>query len=330
MNLAQLVRLARLECDAVRSDGTSSSLWSDEECIIAVNTALDEAFRILRLARHHASHRVLSSTDAAASQSGRYGAAQYSPTSLQITTGVTSFALPWDHVRVVSIVPLTAGFEDVRFRPSESHRDEYMDLETIPSSTLTSIGNSTATYEYTEVGKTLYFQPTPKDTIDIRMTYQFRPNKLRMTSTGTVTVSGAGVTGASTVFLSTGQIRLPADLIPGTSGSPTVPTPNMNFQYQCFSAITSDTAGTLVNALETGNLAAGTGYLVAMVPQLPEEFHAWLGQMAGAIMLRKTNKSLSGAARSALESQLMTQIQPEIAVGHQTQMSLPVEPFAIG
>ena len=94
MNLAQIARQARLEIDAIRASGTTSGLWIDEEVYAAINTALDSAYRIVRLSGSDLLAKHLKSTDSAVDLITE----SYDPGSLQLVSGTIDYTLPPDLV----------------------------------------------------------------------------------------------------------------------------------------------------------------------------------------------------------------------------------------
>ena len=86
MNLLQLVRKARFEVDAIRADGSTSALWSDEEVIDAANTAMDRAARLIRLSDSNILTKSMKSTDSSSDMVSEV----YNPTSLAMVESTAS------------------------------------------------------------------------------------------------------------------------------------------------------------------------------------------------------------------------------------------------
>ena len=114
MNVLQLARKALFEVDAIRSGGTLSGLWTAEEYTDAINTAVDSAYRIFRLAGSDIVTKRITSTDSAIDMISE----SYAPSSLKTVVDTTTYTLPPDFVHVVSILPITSGFDGVTFRPA--------------------------------------------------------------------------------------------------------------------------------------------------------------------------------------------------------------------
>ena len=318
MNLLQIIKRARYEADGIRSGGTVSDLWTNEEMTAAANTAVDEAYRVLRLANSNIVSRALASTAAAID----FISESYNPTSLRLVDDTIDYTLPPDFVRIVSIAPRTTGFQDIRFRPIEPYMHGYVSERSIPVAELSSVLDEAVTYWYTVIGaRTLRIVPAPQDTIDIELLYHYRPNRLLSYTTGTVTVTNASaaVTGAGGTDWLIFGLRNPAELVVGAT------TVNLDQHYPDISTIDSATGLTLTRTYQ-GSTAAGQTYAIAMTPLLPEEHHEWLAQMTAAIMLRKVNLELSKVAREALMAELATAVQPEVTL-RQMQESITVDPY---
>jgi hypothetical protein len=247
--------------------------------------------------------------------------------SLQITADTDTYTLPENCVRIISIRPVTTGYDGVRFHPAAPQDTVYLDLRTIPSANLTSITSGDADYYYVVSGsRTLTIAPTPKDTFDIELVYHIRPAKMQYTAVGTVQrVSGAvAVAGTSTTWLTTG-IRFPADLLVGVTDINAVV---LNTNYPTLGDdLTSDTTLNLARASTTTD-SVGQSYILAMVPKLPEEHHTWLAQLTAAIMMRKADIDLSGKLQADLSQTFAGSITPEITL-RQLQESLITEPYRL-
>lgn len=324
MNVLQLARKALFEVDAIRSGGTLSGLWTAEEYTDAVNTAVDSAYRIFRLAGSDIVTKRITSSDSAIDMISE----SYAPSSLKTVVDTTTYTLPPDFVHVVSILPTTSGFDGVSFRPASSTQKFFMEQQVIPTTDLSQVGpNGEQVFYYTVFGaRTLLLAPAPKDAFNVRLTYQFRPPRLLYNQTGTVSVtaSSAAVTGSTAAWIATG-LRVPADLIVGAGTA--IAAAEINTHYP--SVLSIDTATTLTLArVYQGATNAAASYALAMVPQLPEEYHRWLAQRTGSELLRKVNLELAEKSKMELEKQLLSEIQPEIST-RQVQESLVVEPFEV-
>ena len=324
MNCLQIMKQARYDADAMRVSNTPSGMWNDEEVLNAANVAMDTAARILRLSGSDILTRTTKTTDGILVLIHE----NYSPSaSLRITADDATYTLPENCVRIVSIRPITSGFENVRFHPVAAQDSRYLALRSVPLDQLASANNYDTDYYYTVTdARTLTLAPTPKDTFDIELVYHIRPSKLKYVSNGTVqrTNGQVTVTGSSTSWLSDG-IRFPADLLVGVTDINTVV---LSTSYPTLgSNLASDTTLTLARAATTTD-SVGQSYILAMVPKLPEEHHTWLAQLTAAIMLRKVDIDLSTKLQSDLTATFMGAITPEVTL-RQLQESLITEPYAI-
>ncbi len=318
MNVKQIIRKAQLEVDAIRTGNVESALWSAEELVDAANTALDSALRIMRLADSDLVSKSLRSSDGDLD----FVTETYDPADFQITDGLTDYVLPPDFVRVVSILPVTDGYEEVAFRPARTMQRNFMEQRVIPSSDLGPVQNAEATYLYTIVGgRTLRIAPTPRSTFDIELTYQYRPAKLLNYSTGTVTVTygSTSLRGNGTEWISSG-LAVPSELVIGS-------TVTIDRHYPRILSFSDDTTATLAKPY-AGSSVTLAAYQIAMVPTLPEEHHAWLAQMTAANLLRKVSPELATQAKADLEKQLAMEVQPELII-RQVQESMVTDPFEV-
>lgn len=326
MNVLQIMRQANFEVDTIRSGNVLSGMWTVEEQLQAVNTSLDRTARLLRLSGSEILTKSMKSTDAGTDLISEV----YSPTaSLRITANVDEYILPPDFVSVASIRPLvtTPGFEGVRFRPSSYSDDSWNDLNTIPSADLGSTAYFGASYSYIIQGRrTMKISPTPKDTFDIELNYHYRPAKQRYYSTGTIQrVNGfVGVTGTGTQWITYG-LRTPSELIAGAVHTPATVTMDEYYPTNIF--FTTDTTLNLAKA-STVTDGVGIPYTIAMVPQLPEEHHSWLAQLAAAMMLRKVDVDLSMKMQVDLAKELLEAVLPEVTL-RQMQESLIGQAFEL-
>jgi len=309
--------------DALRTGGATSGLWSDEEVIDAVNSAVDAAYTLLRLADSEIVTKSIRSTDAVVDLISE----SYNPASLRITSGTSDYTLPPDLVSLVTIVPTTPGFVDIRFVPARATQRYFQDFRTLTTADVTSAQNARETFSYLIFGeRTLRIVPVPADTYDVEVLYRFRPPRLQAYGTGQIVLT-QGSTAASgvggTAWLSTG-LRSPAEIILGTAADVL-----LNRYYTSVSSITNEGTLTLARSYAgVSTTSAGVAYQLAMSPRLPEEHHSWLASMAAALLLRKVNLELSNTSRMALEKQFTEGVQAEFTT-RMAQESVPVEPYEL-
>jgi hypothetical protein len=111
----------------------------------------------------------------------------------------------------------------------------------------------------------------------IEVTYTFWPIALVMTNTGTISSSGATVTGSGTFFTQLLQPDFQASL-PAVSGQEEIMAElvysannaSLNSQINRVKTITSDTVLTTANAIAPA-LAASSQYVLATLPEIPRE-----------------------------------------------------------
>lgn len=324
MNLAQIIRKARFHADAIRTGNVLSAMWSDEEMVDLVNTAADRAYKVMRLCRSMVIAKTMTTTDV----SIVFPTETYAPSSLRIVSGTSDYTLPPDFVKVCSMRPVTANFDDIRFRPIDPASKDYIDDRSLPASSLSSVESATATYHYFVLGsRTMRFIPTPQDTIDIEILYWYRPHRLLTYSLLSVDVTNASAAvaetdaGGNATWLTSG-IRTPAEL---EVGSATLV--SLNSRYPSIASIDTETTLTLTTVYG-GATVTDSPYIIAMVPILPEEHHSWLAQMTAAIMLSKVSLDDSMKAQQSLEQELVNEVTAEVS-SQQSQESLTIEPYEI-
>lgn len=323
MNVLQIMKQARYDVDAIRAGNAVSQMWQTEEVLQAANIAMDTTARILRLSGSDLLTRTLKSTDGVNVMVHE----DYSPVNMRITAEHDTYTLPENCVRVISIRPLTSGFEAVKFHPAGPQDTAYISLRNIPSNFLASANNGETDFYYVISGaRTLTLAPMPKDTFDIEVVYHIRPAKMRFVQDGTIQRTNGQVTvsGTGTTWL-TNSIRFPADLLVGVTDINTVA---LDVSYPTLGDdILSDTTLSLARAATVTD-AVGQTYTLAMVPKLPEEHHAWLAQMTAALLMRKVDIDLSTKLQAELAMEFMSAVTPEITL-RQLQESLITEAFSI-
>ena len=326
MNLFQIIRQARFEIDAIRTNNVVTAMWSDEEAISAANVAMDKTARLLRLSGSEILTKTSKSTDSNVDLTSEI----WSPSSnLKLLSGQTDYTLPPDFVRVLSLRCLDTGFEGVQFHPTTLNNKSYVAQQNISVDELASANNSDQEFWYTIVGaRTIRFAPIPKDTINLELVYHFRPRRMRYTTTGTVqrTSASTTVSGAGTSWLSVDGIGFPAELIVGTFVSPTAAV-TMDAWYPRVLSVDADTSLTLARSATVTD-GVGQPYVLVSVPRLPEEHHTWLAELTAAIMLRKVDADLSAKLQADLAQQLLNEVLPEVSL-RQLQESLITEAFSL-
>jgi len=297
VNLAQIVRLGLLEARAVKQSGSLVPSVSTSELYAWANDAnLQVEQRLRAVADDYFVRRLNSSSDTTAQ---KIMGVSYTPsTSLQLAASTRAFSLPPDFLSLRSIRCVSSGYEDTHFYQMDLTHARFQSMlrdtaEAAPGEDL---------YYDIQGERTLYLAQPVSSALDIEIAYVARTKKLTVYQTGTiaVTTGTTAVTGSSTTWSSgTPFDTAYLDIHYGTSGSATVPTADPSTEYDDVnrarvSSITTDTA-LVVATNRVGTLASGTGYLLASVPVVPEDFHAGLAAyVAGMILLGDGNPKAAG------------------------------------
>lgn len=320
MNLSQIMRKARFEVDAIRASGVNSALWSDEEVIDAVNTAMDRAARLIRLADSNLLTKAMKSTDSSVD----FVSEVYSPTNLAMVSSQIDYTMPPDFVSIHSIVPTTDGYGGVKFYPASLNQKGWIDQSVLTAADLSTIAGSEQIFYYLVLGpRTLRIRPIMTENFDVEVMYRYRPARLQNYSAGSVSLTSGstGLHGKGTAWLTAG-VRDPADLITTSTTAVTI-----NAVYPRISSVTSDSEAVLSKAWPSEPLSSSS-YHISMIPRLPEEHHSWLAQLTAAIMLKKVSPELSKTSQEDIEKQLNLEVQPEIVI-RQAQESVPVDEYTL-
>jgi hypothetical protein len=278
VNVAQACRQALLDIDAVKRDGTSTPLYTTAELLAWANEAKDKIEKALRTNDQDYNLVIRNSTDADL----RWEGMNYDPSDFGLTTTARSYILPPDMLLMRRIRCITTGEENRQFRHVDLSHPDFVAGEQTASDATTS-----GEIMWDIVGeRTLRIHNPPDTALDIELAYVPRSRKLQMYTTGTITVTidTATVTGSSSLWVDD-NVNAFAELIGGTSATSTPPQVtsqtstdpfvNPSRFYNAVSAISSDTALTLIGNWLTTTLAAGTGYMIASRFPFPVE-HAFL------------------------------------------------------
>ena len=298
LNLEQIARLAAYQAAEVKQAGTLGPAIPIAVLRAWVNDANVEAEKLIRQVREDYFAKILNS--ATGTTAVKIRGIDYTPsTSLVLTTTSQRISLPPDFLTLKSIRCVTTGYEGIKFEHLDLAHAEFQAQLRLPTSSVFS-GSGGLFYDIL-ADRTLWFAPALSQNLDIELVYIARTAPLVYYATGTLAVTDAttAVTGATTVW-STGS-KFDAnflDLVTGTSASATVPTPDPSLDYDGASrhrvaSITNDTA-LVIASNKVGTLAAGTGYFLASVPQIPEEgHHALADYVTGCILatLGATNRA---------------------------------------
>src|SRR5216684_8776103 len=272
MNLAQLVRKARLGVDAILPGGTVSSQWADEEGVDIVNAAYEEVLRRFRLARQKWGMVTLRQDDAAFTRDGE----TYTPsTSLKLvssTNHTTFLTLPPDFAEMVRILCLDN--RTVRFLPAEYESYHWIDYEQrafdLSGNSLLLSTPDGLVFHYDIVGsRTLALNPPTSGTFNLQIDYIPLKRPLYYSTAGTVSQAGTALTGVSTKWVTdnifTEDTSNAAELVTvsGTSSLQNIGI-RLDKDYPRIASIQSDTAATMVQSASVASINA----LVVMAPIL--------------------------------------------------------------
>ena len=325
MNLDQLIRRADFIADAVRASGTVSSLWTTEEKVDLANEVYELIQPTLRLARRHYFARRMVSTDSSATILGR----TYAPSSLTLVADTRVYTLPPDFVEVIRLSPRISTTDltnqGVRFFKRDVGSPQFQDRDLSEGTALGA--QSAGSYLFDIQGdRTLRISPSARAALDMELVYVAQRPPLSRTIAGTVAVATLTVTGVSTTFSDDMQMGA-AELILGTSGSATAPTPSVSRpSYPTVSTIDSNTSITLTGPTP-GTYAAGTGYIITSVPQIPIVHHRWMASLVAILMQRKVNFAAAEAMLREKFAEWEKFVQPNLSAPPQSQDPEETEGF---
>ena len=323
MNLAQIVRKARLNCDSILPGNTPSSLWFTDELVDLVAEANDEINASLRLLRKNFGMQTVAYGDAAFTRAG----VTYNPTTaLSVASGATTLTLPPDFSAITRI--LCTNDTTVRWVPAEYGSQYWIDMEQGARNTDgTFSSNATAGQAmfYDVIGRrTLAFTPPSPGTLQLKIDYDPIKRPLRYSNTGTVrltrgstsgTISGGTLVSDGVFSDASGQS---AEIISGTNSLDSSAI-RVDYDYPLVSSISDDSNFVLVQAWVGADITAGQ-YMIAMVPTAPDDVHRWLASLVATLMLRKVSPDLSDRFATGVKSRFMEIFKPATA-SRQTQES---------
>ena len=238
------------------------------------NDANIEAEKMIRQVREDYFLRTMNATSDTTAQKIR-GISYVPSTSLKILTTSQKVTLPPDFLTLKSIRVITTGYEGTRLEHLDMSHPEF---KSVLSSTLAN-GESGMFYDIL-ADRTMWCVPSTSVELALELSYIARTAQLQYYATGTLAVTDAtvAVTGTTTAWaLGTVFDANYLDLITGSTGNAAIPTPDPSTPYDSITrhrvaSITDDTHLVLSYA-KSGTLAAGTGYFLTSIPQLPEEAH---------------------------------------------------------
>lgn len=316
MNLDQIIRKADFLADTIRASGTVSSLWTTEEKVDLVNEVYELIQPTLRLSRKHYFARRMLSSDSSTTILRQ----TYAPSSLALVADTRLYTLPPDFVEVIRLSPLISTTDTTNQGVRFVHRDvgapEFQDRDLAGGTGGT---QSAGHYLFDVQGdRTLRISPAARAALGVELVYAAQRPPLYRTVTGTVSVSTLTVTGVSTVFSDAALQLGDMELILGTSGSATVPTPSLQTSYPRVASLDSTTQLTLVGPTP-GTYAAGTGFILSAVPQIPVVHHRWMAALTAVLMHRKVNFPVAEAMLREKFAEWEKFVQPNLTAPQQSQ-----------
>lgn len=273
MNIAQVLRLALFDAEAVNLDGTTHRFLVEVELLAWAQQGHHLLYAKLRQANQDYGLVTRNSTDADL----RYHGVTYDPSSFGLTTTARTYTLPPDLIELRQIRAITSGYEERLF--------EHVDLSS-PTMVDQIRSESTATVEGTiywdVVGeRTLKLAQPPDVALDIEISYISRPRQLFLYSTGTIstTQNAAGATGGSSPNWVINELAPPCELMIATgsvapkivSATATDPFVDPSALYSPVLSIDTDTTLTLAGPYLPASVST-KAYLLASVPSVPLEW----------------------------------------------------------
>jgi hypothetical protein len=313
-NLVQIIRKARLGCDAILPGGQTSSLWQDDELVDLADEATEELELRLRLKMKKWGVQTLTSTSPAFTREGE----TYTPSAnLVVPSGSTSLLLPPDLGEIVRI--LCTSDTTARFVPASFESQYWIEMT---QGSLNQDGTFTAGADTT--GQTYYYDIiaertlaiTPPTPVGLSLSLDYTPMKqpLFYSNAGTVSIvqgqtviNGTGTTWLTDGIFAAGD-KQRAELISGVStlGDNTV---RLDRNFPAVASITSNTLATLQLPWAPATLT-NSSFILAMVPTLPRVYHRWIARLTAVLMLSKINPDLSDRYAKQVMERFVSSIAP--------------------
>ena len=300
MNVLQITRLAAFNAAAVKYAGTLGpsvtqaelTAWADEG-----NRKLE--WKLRQTNANYFEKTMLSTSSTAVTIEG----ISYTPsTSLPLAASTNTLTLPPDFQEMKYIRVLTSGYEGTPLDRMPHNHPEF--LSALRDTTDRTPGAAMLWDIYGQ--RTLVWVPRISSALGIEIGYIARTKRLATYSTGTIAVTDAtdDVVGTSTSWLVAARYFDTSylDILFGTSASSTLPTPDPSSVYDGAAlnkVLSLDTATTLTLAADKiGTLSAGTGYYLASVPVVPDDYHYMIADYVTRKILSKAGDA--GMARSVM------------------------------
>ena len=289
MNVSQITRLASYNANAIKKAGTLApfvtapelTAWADEG-----NRKLE--FKLRQTNANYFEKTVQSTSSTAVVYEG----VSYTPsTSLPLAVGANTLTLPPDFQELRYIKVITSGYTGTVLDRMDHTDTTFQQL----LKDTTNRGAGTAMLWDIYGARTFVWVPRLSAALDIEIGYIARQKRLATYSTGTLAVTDAttAVAGTTTSWLVAARYFDVAqlDLMTGTSASATLPVPEPTWVYDGANlhkvASITDATNLVIAADKVGTLAAGTGYILASVPTVPEEYHYFIADYVTMKILAK-------------------------------------------
>lgn len=297
MNVAQIIRKARLSCDGILPGQTPSRMWQADELVDLLAESRDRIEAQLRLGRKNYGLHTVKYGDASFTRAG----VTYVPsTSLAITAGAKSFDLPPDFAEVSKIQCLDNT--RLRFSPGEYNSQYWIERELSSlqtDGTFISGGVADDTYAYDVTGeRTLQFVPPALASMQLQVDY-FPIKRLLIYVAGAkglqITHGQTSATIAGGTLIEDGVYTLPdkqsAELISdvGTIDSSAI---RLDREYPIIASIEDSAHFTLLQPWAGKTMDDGA-YIIAMAPTLPVPVHRVIAQLMAALMFRKISSDIA-------------------------------------
>jgi len=290
MNIAQIIRQALFDADAIGIDGTTHRFVTEVELLTWAQEGHARLLTSLRQMNVDYGLVTRQSTDADL----RWNGVLYDCSSFGLTTTARTYTLPPDLIELRQIRALTSGHEDRAFEHKDLSNPVVVEQLRSASDTTT-----TGVIRWDIVGeRTLRLALPPDVALDIEISYIRRPARLGLWRQGTVglTQNSAAVVGASSPNWVIQEISTPCELIVSdTAAAPWLveQTPggeqiNPSALYSPVSSIDTNTTLTLLGPWLPDTVSA-KGYMLASVPSVPHDHHWMLIRFVAAMIRWKAS-----------------------------------------
>jgi len=262
MNVSQLKVDIRDKLSAGGGENTALSVdtfWGDAEIINYINQGYRKVTNAIRRARAEYFTRIIKSSDSALAILGK----SYDPAILKMTTGVGTYQLPFDFVRIIGIYD--AREEDkIVFRGSSVVNQEMKSLYSLSNDN--NISSGTVIYDI--IGKrTLLVRPKPSEDFDIEIIYERLLDPLDEYTVGTIDVTKGSDTATFTDADLANRFVVGDEIIVGSVTD--APIPSSSEIYVSIKSIDVGSNMVTFDSIYPFASATGAKYIRARVPEMP-------------------------------------------------------------